>query len=97
MANHHHVIPIVLEDPKEWTLPKAGVLFLEDPETGEQLMMNTLSKDCRKRFRNIMLAKKLERDRLFKQAKTRPVVLSTNKPFIPKLAQYFKQEERLLR
>ena len=37
LIKKHTVIPIILEDPSEYTLPKIGLLELKDPETGELL------------------------------------------------------------
>ncbi|MBE3558922.1 MAG: hypothetical protein IMW89_06815 [Ktedonobacteraceae bacterium] len=40
-----------LSDPRESALPDVGLITLEDPETGEQLIVNTADKNLRERFR----------------------------------------------
>lgn len=49
--NHkHELIAIRLFDPQEETLPDAGVLVIEDVETGEQLFVDTSNPTFRKNF-----------------------------------------------
>ncbi|MGK0189144.1 MAG: hypothetical protein ACI9R3_004961 [Verrucomicrobiales bacterium] len=43
----HDVVAVQLIDPREESLPDAGRLLLEDPESGEQLIVNTSRKDVR--------------------------------------------------
>ena len=90
----HEVVPIVIEDPKELVLPKSGLVTLEDDETGEQVVINTYSNDIRMRFRNIVLARRLERNRSFKSMKLRPITINTEKPFWDIVVSYF-QTKRL--
>ena len=93
-ARYHEVIPIVLEDPKEQTLPKAGIVAIEDNETGEHVFINTYSKSIRKKFHNIMLAKRLERQRYFRYAKCRPININITKPFFKIIDHYFTQRSQ---
>lgn len=46
----HDLVGVQLIDPKEEALPNAGRLLLEDPETGEQVVVNTSRKDVRDAF-----------------------------------------------
>ena len=76
-------------------LPKVGLVTLEDAESGEQILLNTYSKDVRQRFSNLMLAKRLERERIFKQMKIIPCTINTGKPYIQLLAGYFKKRIKI--
>ncbi|MCH7995867.1 MAG: DUF58 domain-containing protein, partial [Planctomycetes bacterium] len=40
----HDLIPIVVTDPREMTLPNVGLIELEDPETGETALIDTTSR-----------------------------------------------------
>jgi len=90
MAKQHEIVPIVLVDPKENQLPKSGLIRLEDAETGEQLVLNSYSFDIRQRFRNIILARRMEQKRLFKSCGITPILIDTSKPYTRILARYFE-------
>ena len=39
----HDIIPVVIEDPRDMVLPKAGMLAIQDSETSELSFINTMS------------------------------------------------------
>ncbi|WP_019700075.1 DUF58 domain-containing protein, partial [Paracidovorax oryzae] len=50
LAQRHDVVAVRLLDPLEMALPDVGVLHLRDPETGEQLTVDTRDRAFRQRF-----------------------------------------------
>ena len=58
-SKRHDIVPIVLEDPKELSLPKSGLIAAEDSETGQVVFINTYSPEVRGKFRNMGLAKQM--------------------------------------
>ncbi|NML14987.1 DUF58 domain-containing protein [Azohydromonas caseinilytica] len=50
LALRHEVIAVRLYDPLEMELPDLGMVYIQDAETGEQLMVDTHSAAFRKRF-----------------------------------------------
>ena len=46
----HEVVAVRLSDPLEHDLPDIGMLLLQDPESGDQLFVDTHDKGFRKRF-----------------------------------------------
>ncbi|ADX44961.1 protein of unknown function DUF58 [Paracidovorax avenae ATCC 19860] len=50
LAQRHDVVAVRLLDPLEMALPDVGVLRLRDPETGEQLTVDTRDRAFRQRF-----------------------------------------------
>jgi uncharacterized protein (DUF58 family) len=50
LNRRHELIAIRLYDPRETELPDAGMIFVEDSETGEQLMVDTSNPVFRRRF-----------------------------------------------
>jgi len=50
LARRHELIAVRLVDPRESTLPDAGMIIVEDAETGEQLMVDTSNRTFRRRF-----------------------------------------------
>ena len=50
---HHQVILINISDVREKQIPEIGYAYLEDVETGEQILVNTSNKDFQKQYREI--------------------------------------------
>jgi uncharacterized protein (DUF58 family) len=50
LNRRHELIAIRLYDPRETELPNAGMIVVEDTETGEQLTINTSDPTFRRRF-----------------------------------------------
>ena len=50
LNRRHELIPVRLWDPREVELPDAGLIVVEDAETGEQLYVDTGNLDFRRRF-----------------------------------------------
>jgi uncharacterized protein (DUF58 family) len=51
LTERHEVVAIRLLDPREYELPDAGVIVVEDAETGEQLMIDSSDAEFRSRLR----------------------------------------------
>ncbi len=50
LAQRHDVVAVQVSDPLEHSLPDLGLVTMEDPETGEQLFVDTADKAFRARF-----------------------------------------------
>jgi uncharacterized protein (DUF58 family) len=53
LNRRHELIGIRLWDPREVELPNAGLIVVEDAETGEQLLVDTSNPDFRRRFSQV--------------------------------------------
>jgi uncharacterized protein (DUF58 family) len=51
LTERHEVVAIRLLDPREYELPDAGVIVVEDAETGEQLTVDSSDAEFRHRLR----------------------------------------------
>ena len=51
LTERHEVVAIRLLDPREYELPDAGVIVVEDAETGEQLVVDSSDAEFRRRLR----------------------------------------------
>ncbi|RAP33786.1 hypothetical protein DID77_02430 [Candidatus Marinamargulisbacteria bacterium SCGC AG-439-L15] len=81
----HTLIPIVIEDPREKELPSVGRVTLEDPETGEQVVIDTNDMDIKQRFSNLILSQTLEKDRYLKNAGLSPIYIDNSQDLIGQL------------
>jgi len=86
----HEVTPVLIEDERELNLPDAGIVCLEDQETGEVLYLNSSKQDVRHAFRNLGLARTLEQDRFFKANDLNVIRINTKESYIQPLMHYFK-------
>ena len=50
LARRHEVVAVRLHDPREAALPDVGIVALEDPETGQRLIVDTADRRLRERF-----------------------------------------------
>ncbi|MEP6798496.1 MAG: DUF58 domain-containing protein, partial [Lapillicoccus sp.] len=51
LARRHEVIALQVSDPREFELPSAGMIYVEDAETGEQIFVDTDDPGFRARLR----------------------------------------------
>jgi uncharacterized protein (DUF58 family) len=51
LTERHEVVAVRLVDPREFDLPDAGLIVVEDAETGEQLMVDSSDPEFRRRLR----------------------------------------------
>jgi uncharacterized protein (DUF58 family) len=89
-ARHHEVVPIVITDPREHTLPDAGLLWMEDPETGTVIPIDSSDPAIRNAYAQRAAAKNKERDQFFKKNNITPVTIDITQPYIGPLRSYFE-------
>ncbi len=90
-ARYHDVIAIPVSDPAEGELPRAGLAELEDPETGELLLVDTSDPKVRASFAAAAKAEVEERDRFFARNGIDNVPVSTDRPYIQSVRALFKR------
>ncbi|MGE3180036.1 MAG: DUF58 domain-containing protein [Phycisphaerae bacterium] len=91
LRRRHDLIPIVISDPREAELPNVRYLEFLDPETGDQVMLNTGSRRVRRKFAELAAA---ESDRLVKQfrrLRIDPIELQTGESFVEPLMRFFRK------
>ena len=90
----HEITPIVLSDPLEKELPKMGVVFYEDPETGEVIEVDTLSKNVRDQYRSARARQRDDRDEIFRKHDIDSLEISTDENHIEPLIEYFRRRAK---
>jgi uncharacterized protein (DUF58 family) len=76
LRRRHDVIPIIVTDARERELPDVGIIDLEDLETGEVRAYDTSSRWVREGWAEVAEDRAQARDRLFRKAKTEPLLLA---------------------
>ncbi|HZO24454.1 MAG TPA: DUF58 domain-containing protein [Chloroflexota bacterium] len=87
LTTRHEVVVLRIVDPRESELPDVGIITLEDPETGEQLVVDTTDARLRARFAEAARAQAERIDRLLVTRGVRRVVASTAADLLPPLLE----------
>ena len=93
LRRRHDVIPIIVTDARERELPDVGIIDLEDLETGEVRAYDSRSRWVREGWAEVAEDRAQTRDRLFRKAKTEPLLLETGVDFLAPLRAYFSRRE----
>ena len=95
-ARRHDLIAIPIIDPREEELPDVGWLTLEDAETGEQIEVNTSSRNTRLKFMQNVHDRTEARLRDFRRKRVDTISLTTDVDYVPALRTFFRTRERRL-
>ncbi len=96
-SKRHEIITVFLSDPKDFHLPKAGLLLAEDFETGKKFYIDSSDKQSQKQY-------KIQREKSYysslealKKADIDCIELSTIDDVADALIKYFRYRERKYR
>jgi len=93
LAKRHDVICCPISDPREFELVNAGLIEVEDPETGELFMLDTSSKAFAKEFKDNADVERKKLEDMFVKYKIDNISLSTDRPFQDDIRKLFKKRE----
>jgi uncharacterized protein (DUF58 family) len=86
----HDVVCLHLHDPRESELPDAGLVTIEDAETGELLELDSGRRPVREHFAAINAARLADLDRALNRTGVDTLRLKTTEPFAPALQRFFE-------
>jgi len=86
----HDLVCVHLHDPRESMLPAAGLLTIEDAETGELLEVDSSRAAVRERFAHTNAERLAELDRALRRAGVDTLSFSTAEPFAQTLQAFFE-------
>ncbi len=86
----HDLVCLHLNDPRETELPEAGLLTIEDAETGELMELDSGRFAVRNRFTATNAERLAELDRALNRTGVDTIRLSTAEPFAPLLQRFFE-------
>ena len=93
-ARHHDMVCVPVSDPAESALPDVGLVELEDPETGELVLVDTSSAAVRKRFAAQAAAEGEELKKFFLKTGIDTLTIDTSRPYIDEVRALFKRRAR---
>lgn len=93
-AHHHDLVCVPVSDPAESALPDVGLVEIEDPETGELLLVDTSSAKVRKEFSEKAREEVSCLSRMFLKSGIETLYISTDKPYIDGVRALFKRRAR---
>lgn len=91
----HDLVALQVLDKNELELPKAGILDLQDPETGDYFTVNSNKQRIRKNYNKLVQAQQQKLTDNFKKMKIDFVKLRTDQPYVPELMKFFKYRIRM--
>ena len=92
---HHEVILINISDIKEKEIPEIGYAYIEDVETGEQILVNTSSKSFQNQYREIMEQNIIENQNNMKKIGIDMINLTNQESFDITINKYFRNKWRM--
>ena len=93
-ARRHDVVCVPVSDPAESDLPDVGLVELEDPETGELVLVDTSSPSVRRAFAGKASEDRESLKRFFMKTGIDTMTLATDRPYIEEVRALFKRRAR---
>ncbi len=95
-ARRHDMVALPIVDPAEENLPDVGVILLEDPETGEQIEVDTSRRAISRGYAEHSELRTKELHSVFGSRGIDTVALRTDADYLPVLRNFFDRRGRRL-
>jgi hypothetical protein len=93
-SRKHDVVGLHLVDPGERALPKAGLVEVRDPETGQQGVLDLEDAETRRALAGLEASRERRVEEVFRRAGADRLVLSTDRSYAADLAAFFAGRAR---
>jgi uncharacterized protein (DUF58 family) len=94
LNKRHDCIAVPVSDPAELALPKVGIIEFTDAETGETITIDTSSSGFRRQYEGTSAERFGQLKSLLRSINVDCINISTGKPYINDLIQFFHQRHR---
>ena len=94
LSRRHETVAVRLFDPAEINLPNAGLQLLQDPETSEQLFLDTSNEKFRNRYAQMVEKREQQLATSFAQAGVDALELSTDDDLATALMRFSELRKR---
>jgi len=96
-AKRHDLIALQICDPRETSLPDAGLIELRDAESGESRCVDTSDRTVRRRFEESARARQKNLEALMTRHGIDHIVLKTDRSFVIPLLHFFQSRVKRFR
>ncbi|KYG67970.1 DUF58 domain-containing protein [Bdellovibrio bacteriovorus] len=93
LGRKHDVVACVVNDAAEYSLPKMGVIEVQDAETGEVITVDTSSEAFRTQYEEAVQKNKEQRDRLLRLSQVERVDVRSSEDYVNPLVAFFKKRK----
>ena len=90
----HDVVALQIYDPRETELPDAGLIRLENAETGESIEIDSSNKETRNNFKKLAIQKEKMLNDAFAKSGIDWIKLRTDENYVHQLMRLFKKRGR---
>lgn len=94
LSTKHDVIALQVLDNSELELPKAGILHIQDPETGEEVWLNSSDEKLRRSYRDLVQRKQQQLTEFFRKCKCDFLLIRTDESYVQALRKFFALREK---
>ena len=94
LSRRHDVIAVWIQDPAERELPDVGGLFVRDPESGEELWVDTSDARLRAAYRELVGQQRARIEGAIKGSRVDVLELSTAEPLVGPLTRFIQYRRR---
>jgi uncharacterized protein (DUF58 family) len=94
VSRRHDVVAVRVQDAAEQELKELGLLVLRDPETGEEIAVNTDRHDLRTRYETFLSHERAALRRTFRRLGVDEIDVRTDGSFVGPLLAFFRRRER---
>jgi uncharacterized protein (DUF58 family) len=94
-ARRHDLVALHITDPREKEIPNVGLMEIEDPETGEMMLVDSGSSFFRKQYANSVKTRSTELANFFKVNGVDRIDISTQGDYVDPIIRFFKKRERI--
>ena len=92
-AKRHDVVCCRIGDPREESLPDAGLVEVQDPETGDVVVLDTSSRALRDAFASEAAREQEALTKSFRKLKVDLLSMSTDRPFVDDVHRLFRKRQ----
>lgn len=90
----HDVIAVLITDPREWKLPRVGLVELLDPETGQMVQCDTASAGFQQAYQRQARERVAQLEYRFRSAKIDFIHIDSSGSIVDPLARFFRMREK---
>lgn len=92
----HRVTCVHVQDPREMDLPSVGMISFVDPESGEEMCLDTSRLSIRTQFAKAVRERQKTLETFWSKLRVDSFRVMTHEPIVTAIIQYFKRRERSL-